>query len=126
MSARWPIDKALINPKLLGAALGDPTPWAAWLAVLKAAFALPLDKDERAIFAAVSGERAPPTHRVREFWAIGRRGGKSRMAAALAVYQACFTKHRLAAGEVGTVLVLATNRDQAAVVFNYALAFLKS
>jgi hypothetical protein len=127
MSARCPIDKALINPKLLGAALGDPTPWAAWLAVLKAAFALPLDKNERTTFAAVSGERAPPTHRVRELWAIvGRRGGKSRMAAALAVYQACFTKHRLAAGEVGTVLVLATNRDQAAVVFNYALAFLKS
>jgi hypothetical protein len=126
MSARWPIDKALINPKLLGAALGDPTPWAAWRAVLRAAHGLSLSDEDAAIFRRVAGDRDPPTERVREFWAVvGRRGGKSRMAAALAVYQACFVQHRLAAGEVGYVLVLAASRDQTRRVFDYALAFLR-
>jgi hypothetical protein len=46
------------------------------------------------------------------------------MAAALAVYHACFVQHRLAPGERGMVLVLAASVEQAKVVFNYALAFL--
>ena len=59
-------------------------------------------------FASIAGDRTPPTKRVRELWAVvGRRGGKSRMAAALAVYSACFAEHHLARGEVGYVLVLA-------------------
>ena len=48
------------------------------------------------------------------------------MAAALAVFMACFSKHKLAAGEVGHVLVLAASRDQAKVVFNYILGFLEA
>jgi phage terminase large subunit-like protein len=40
---------------------------------------------------------ALPIKRVRELWCIiGRRGGKSRMAAALACYFALFVKHKLA------------------------------
>ena len=48
------------------------------------------------------------------------------MAAGLAVYQACFVPHNLARGEVGHVLVLAASRDQAKLVFQYALGFLES
>ena len=48
------------------------------------------------------------------------------MAAALAVYIACFQQHRLARGEVGMVLVLAASRDQASVVLNYVKAFLEA
>ena len=51
--------------------------------------------------------------------------GKSRMAAAVAVYIGCFCKHRLAHGEVGHILVLAASRDQARVVFEYCVAFLE-
>jgi hypothetical protein len=118
------IDRALIDPHLLGAALGDATPWSTWLAVLRAAFGLPLDDEQRAIFHEVAGERGPPHKRVRELWAIiGRRGGKSRIAAALAVYAATFVKHDLASGETGYVLVLAASRDQARVVFDYVKGF---
>jgi hypothetical protein len=46
------------------------------------------------------------------------------MAAALAVYLACFTNHKLAWGEVGTVLVLGASRDQARTVFEYVRGFL--
>ncbi len=108
------IDEALRDRWLLGAALGDSAPWHTWLAVLRAAFGLQLDDQEQQIFATVAGNRGLPRQRVRELWCVvGRRGGKSRMAAALAVYQACFVARRLSAGETGYVLVLAASRDQA-------------
>src|SRR5262249_23458741 len=115
----------LTDPNLLGTALGDPLTWWTWRIVLKAAFGLALNRDEARAFAAVAGSRSPPAQRVRELWAIiGRRGGKSRIAAALAVYLACFGKHRLARGEIGMVLVLAASRDQARTVFKYIQGFL--
>src|SRR5260370_310030 len=80
---------------------------------LKAAFALPRGDEERKVFTAIGGERALPKQRVRELWCVvGRRGGKSRMAAALACYFALFVRHKLAGGERGMVLVLAMSLDQ--------------
>jgi Terminase large subunit, ATPase domain len=120
------VDQAMRDRNLLGAALDDPTSWSTWLAVLRAAYGLPLSDEERAVFARVAGGRAPPTRRVRELWCnVGRRGGKSETAGALAVYEACFGAHRLTAGETGYVLVLAASRDQATVVHDYARAFLR-
>jgi phage terminase large subunit-like protein len=116
---------ALLDRALLGAALGDASSWSTWLAVLAAAFGLPLTAEQAAIFASVAGGRTPPKNRVREFWAIcGRRSGKSRMAAALACFIALFTRHTLVAGERGLCLVLAASIDQAKGVFSYARAFL--
>ena len=119
------IDRALTHQQALGAALGDPTSWSRWLVVLRAAFGLSLNDEQRQQFSEVAGGRDPPTKRVRELWCVtARRSGKSRMAAAIAVYIACFTQPRLARGERGRVLVLAMSMDQAQVVFDYALAFL--
>jgi hypothetical protein len=71
--------------------------------------------------------RDPPARRVRELWCtVGRRSGKSRIAAALAVYAAAFVPHRLAPGEVGTVLVLAASTAQARVVFEYCRGFFEA
>ena len=47
------------------------------------------------------------------------------MAAALAVYFACFIPHKLAAGERGMCLVLSASQEQSRTVFGYALAFLR-
>ena len=125
MAAATPIDDALVDASLLGAALGDALSWSTWRAVLKATFGLDLNRDEARAFASVAGNRKPPSQRVRELWAIvGRRGGKSRMAALIAVYLAIFVKHRLARGERGMVLVLSASREQSRVVFDYAKAFL--
>jgi len=97
------IDRALLDRRMLGAGF----------------------EEERATFAAVAGNRAVPTQRVRELWCIaGRRSGKSRIAAAIAIYSALFVKHKLSAGERGAVLVLAATTEQARVVFEYAKAFL--
>ncbi len=124
MSNNFTIDRALRDKRLLGAALdGDIDTWRVWMAVLQAAFGLPIDDIEA--FKSVAGDRAPPNIRVRELWAVvGRRGGKSRIAAALAVYLATFVKYKLAPGERGMVLVLAASVEQAKTVFSYARAFL--
>jgi hypothetical protein len=125
VSATFTIDPAITDSRLLGAALGPPQRWQTWRAALRAAFGLPLRAPEADLFATMAGGRAPPTKRVREFWAlVGRRGGKSRMAAAVAVYLALFTQHKLARGERGMVLVLAASQAQAKTVFGYVRGFL--
>jgi hypothetical protein len=121
------IDRALTDAKLLGAALGDVASWRVWLMVLMAAFGLPLDAQQLEQFASIAGNRGPPGKPVRELWAIvGRRAGKSRMAAAIAVFIAIFIRHKAAAGEQPLVLVLAANLQQAKVVFGYCLGFLNA
>jgi hypothetical protein len=120
------IDTALSDPLLLGAAIGDPAPWATWRIILKAAFGLRLDKSEARILAKVSGGRKPPRKRVQELWVIaGRRGGKSRMAAAVSAYIAGFDDHRgkLAPGETGFVLAVAPSKSQARTIRDYTEGF---
>jgi hypothetical protein len=120
----------LADHHLLGAALRSPATWSTWVAVLKAAFAEPLTDQEREVFAAIAGDRGLPSRRVRELWAgpIGRRSGKSRMAAAVAVHIAALTDHRsrLSPGEVGVVAIIAASREQAGTVFGYVRGFLQS
>jgi hypothetical protein len=124
------IERALRDPMLLGAALGSIDSWRTWLVTLKAAFAEQLTDAEREVFALVAGGRAPPSRRVRELWAgpIGRRGGKSRAAAATATYVAVLVDHsaRLVPGELGVIAVIAANRDQARVVHGYIKGFLEA
>jgi hypothetical protein len=128
MRSRIDIDHALADPNLLGAALGNLTPWKVWRIVLRAAFALGLGtEEERAIFEEISGGRPLPAKRVRELWAVvARRGGKSRMAAAIGVYLALFVLRNLAPGEVGEVTIIAATREQASVVFKYIVGFLQA
>ena len=121
------IDRALLDPNLLGAGLGNPATWSRWLAVLRAAFALPMSDADLVQFKEVSGNREVPASRVDELWCtVGRRSGKSRIAAALAVYAALLVPQRLAQGERGVVLVLAMSADQARAVFDYAMGFIEA
>ena len=84
------IERALSDPKLLGAALGDLTSWRTWLATIKAAYGRPLTPDEQQAFSAVAGGRGAPSRKVRQFAAVvSRRGGKGRVAGAMCVYEAC-------------------------------------
>ena len=121
-----PIDKALLDPSLLGASLGDPTSWSTWLTVLKSAFGISLNCAERRVFASIAGSRRPPARKVEELWCVcGRGAGKSRMAAATLCYIGCFMPHNLSPGEVGFVLCLAGSKDQAKRVYDFALEFLR-
>src|SRR5436853_2427730 len=121
------VDRALMDSQLLGAALGLSQSWSRWVAVLRAAFALPMSDQDRALFAEVSGDREPPSSRVSELWAItSRRSGKTRIAAAVSVHIAAIEEHRLAPGEVGYVLLLAASKAQAAVALNYVRGYFES
>jgi Terminase large subunit, T4likevirus-type, N-terminal len=129
VSAPVDIATALADEKLLGASFPDLSTWETWLAVIKAAFGRPLNREERRAFESVAGGRKSPQRRVRELWALlGRRSGKSRIAASLAVYLATLVDHspRLSPGEIGMVLVLAASRAQASVVFGYAKGILEA
>lgn len=100
--------------------------WAAWRSLIGGAFGCPLTSAQADMFRTLT-KREPLTAPPRELWlAVGRRGGKNRISAAAVIYLALLKKWVLAAGEVGTVLVLAHDRAQAKVAFRYVLGLLES
>ena len=116
------IIQACQDKNLFGAILQDKASWGPWLSVLRCVFGLPLDDADKALLKEVSGRDAFPADGFREVWlACGRRSGKSFVLALVAVWLACFKEWRghLTAGERGTVMVLASDRRQAGVIFGY-------
>jgi hypothetical protein len=114
------------DPKLFGPWFKGAT-WQAWDIVLAAIFALPVSKGHLPLFHKMTGRLHPLCNAAREAWLVcGRRAGKSRIAALVAVFLACFRDYRkyLAPGERGTVMVIAADRRQARVVFRYVSALL--
>ena len=125
MKPKVSLHKALEDPELLGSALAGPT-WHPWRVILLAAMGEPLTKDELKTFTKFTGRTKAPTQRVDELWCcIGRRGGKSRAMAALAIYLAglCDYSDKLDHGERGVVLLLAPDMKQAKVLGNQADQF---
>src|SRR5262249_41967177 len=89
-------------------------------AVIKAVFGLPLTATELPVFQEITGRTVAPEKQAREAWLIvGRRAGKSRIAALLAVFLATCRSYRLAAGERGTFAIVAADRRQARTVRRY-------
>lgn len=90
--------------------------WYAWRVFLRALFGLALKATDLARYQQHTGRQRPPTHQAGEAWlVVGRRGGKSLIAALVAVFLACFRDYAqvLAPGERGTVMVIAADRQQA-------------
>jgi hypothetical protein len=118
MKPKMSLRKALLDANLLD--MGDPS-WVAWRALLLATMAEPLEPEELDHFRKLTGREESPTEMVQEFWAVvGRRGGKSKAIAALAVYVACLCDHTLSVGETGRVIIVAGDRAQASVILKYA------
>lgn len=118
------IAEFISEPELLGPWFAGPS-WDAWRAVLRGAFAEPMDACDLARFRELA-QRDPPAGRVRELWlAIGRRGGKDSAASAIATYAAVFGDFAryLRPGERATILCLAVDRAQAKIVFGYVRAY---
>lgn len=116
------IDEALGHRDLLGSAVRDPKTWAPWRAFLKTIYSRPLNDDERALYTRCTGREEPPGAPISTVSLVcGRRSGKSAVAAAVAVYEACFRdwRPRLSPGEHAVVLVLATTTQQATVIMRY-------
>ncbi len=129
MNATLTILDVLDDPNLFASQFTSHETWRAWRTVLRALFGLPMTADDVAVYTAHTGRLSWPTTPAREAWfVVGRRGGKSRIAALVAVYLACFRDYRssLAPGERATVMVIAADRRQARVVLRYIAGFFES
>ena len=122
MTPKFTMRQALSDPALLGGILVGMS-WDAWRTLLIAIMGEELDEQERELFRKLTSREFEPRKRVEEFWAIvGRRGGKSRAMAVLAVYLAALVDHTLSPGETGVVLCIAPDQKQAGIVLSYAEA----
>ncbi len=120
------INEAMRDRALFGPWFGAES-WRAWFVFLAVLFGLPIDEADATLYRTHTGRQQPPADPAREGWVIvGRRGGKSRIAALVAVYLACFRDYRavLAPGEVGTLPIVAADRKQARTILRYVIGFL--
>lgn len=130
---RQPVDiLALMDkPSLFGDWFYPSSDWFNWRVALAAAFGLPIERtlDPDAalkLFTECTGRTKWPTQQSETVaFIVGARGGKSRIAALTAVYLACLRNYSdyLAPGERGVLPVVAADKKQARVVFNYAAAY---
>ncbi len=106
--------------------------WRNWRTIDKAIFGLPLEKHELPNFTELTGCTESPTSPVREAWlAFGRRAGKDVKASSYVTFQATIgaelyghRKH-LVRGERGVVQLLALDRRQASISFDFCRKFLE-
>ena len=118
---------AMSDPALFGKMFSGKS-WATWRVVLKALYGLPLSGKETTLYFEITNRRVKPRKAFRELWCVvGRRGGKSRIMALVAVFEAAFKSYRhiLSRGERGKVVIVAADRQQARVVFQYVKALLE-
>jgi len=115
--------QAIDDPNLFAKWFKDKETWRAWRTFLAALFNLPIE--DRALYEQCTG-RTDTTVATEAWLVCGRRAGKSFILALIAVYLACFHKYKqyLAPGERATILIIATDRKQARVIFRYVRAFL--
>ena len=117
-------DPDLFGPHFAGASWRR---WSSFLATFGGDTAS-LDPDLAQVAASCTERGDLATLRqAREAWVIaGRRSGKSRVAAMLATWAACFADWRahLAPGEIAVVAVVAADRQQARVLFRYIRALI--
>jgi hypothetical protein len=124
---RFTLLDAIDDPQLFAPWFKDRSTWSAWFVFLRALFGLPLAPHQLALFTECTGRDTAPTAPASEGWLVcGRRSGKSFTLALCAVYLAAFHHYRqyLSPGERGVVLVVASDRKQARVIFRYIRALL--
>ncbi len=122
------IIEAIEDPNLFGPLFNDQGTWKTWKIALKAIFGIKMNAKELRIFRKYTGRKQWPRNQFSEVFAlVGRRGGKSYIAAVIACYLALFYDWSpfLAPGEAGWVMVIAADRPQARVILNYIKGVLK-
>ena len=115
------LSRCLDDPHLFGQFFRDES-WRSWRIFLAALFAEPADEAGLAAYRVATGRTAWPSAPFSEAALIvGRRGGKSRILALIAVFLATTRDYSpcLAPGEVATIAVIAANRLAGAVDFSF-------
>jgi hypothetical protein len=122
------LSRCLDDPHLFGPFFRDES-WRSWRVFLAALFAEPADEAGLAAYRAATGRTTWPSAPFSEAALIvGRRGGKSRILALIAVFLATTRDYSpcLAPGEVATIAVIAANRWQARSIFRFVSGLLKA
>ena len=119
---------ALTDPKLLAPMLPgvEAGSWDAWLDVVRGLYGMPVEDDER--WRGLT-DRRPPEQALRQAYVLaGRRGGKTAISAALAVYETCLRDwSALAApGERIVGATVAADRRQAGQAMRYMVGGLEA
>ncbi len=120
--------QAVDDPALFGA-MFPPKSWGPWRVFLAALFALEINDEAAEVYRRHTGRETPPGEPFREAALIcGRRGGKSRVLALIAVFLSAFRDYRsyIVPGEVPTVAIVAADRRQAKVILRYAIGLMRS
>ena len=122
------IARCLRDPNLFGPHFKGAS-WSRWKVFLAALFGEPPGPGDLDVYRELTGRTSWPTEPLTEAAVIvGRRGGKSRTLALIAVYLACFRSYDqyLAAGEVATIGVLAVDKSQARAIFRFVLGLFQA
>jgi hypothetical protein len=103
--------------------------WAAWRAILRAAFCLPLSADELLTYQKLTGRDTVPLTLILELWlCCGRRAGKSTIAALLAFFKGITADPTLFAkkDELIVIPVIAADRKQSRVLLGHLRSFART
>jgi hypothetical protein len=121
------IIEAMEDDAVFGQHFVDEESWAQWRIFLKALFGLEMSDEEHAVYRECTGrDDHPDKLSTSATLIVGRRGGKSRILALVAVFLAAFKDWRpyLAAGERGHIMIVAGDREQAQAIMNFVKGFL--
>jgi len=123
--------EALRHPDAFGSVrrFRDLSSWSAWLVALQALYGLSMTDKELATFTACTGRTEAPTEEASEaVFIVGRRGGKSQVAALIAVYTALFRdwSTHLSAGERAHCVLVGQNMRAVRVLLGYVRGILNS
>jgi len=92
---------------------------------LKAVYGLPLTSEELEVFKLTTGLKSyrEGTEQSEATFILGRRSGKSdKIASSIALYEACCRDHQLSVGQMGIVMIVASEKKrQAKIVHSYCL-----
>jgi hypothetical protein len=121
------IVQAIHDDRLFKPFFGDLTTWSSWLAAVKVLYGLELTDAEAQVVRDCTGRdpaKLPSDGFRTSLFLIGRRSGKSRVAAAVGAYEAALCGHekKLAPGERGIVPIVAPSKPQARIVLDYVRA----
>jgi len=106
----------------------DLSSWAAWSIALRALYGLPIKSPQgRELVQACTGrpvDELPSDGFSTALFLVGRRSGKSRIAAVIGAYESLFGGHetRLAKGESGVIPVISPTKYQSSIVWKYLSA----
>lgn len=111
-------DDNLLAPMLPGVHEGS---WDNWLVVVKGLYGLEMTKREESTWQTLTGRPAPTKPSRSAFFLVGRRGGKTQMAAALTLYETALRDWQGLAseGELIVGAVIAADRRQAGQSLRY-------